>query len=127
MVGTMHRGARKRRIVALPVAIVAVLSLVLQVAAAPCLFFAPADGLAPGSICHAATDDAGSKAPQPMHGCQCSCPLCQVTTAAWLLPPAPPRLPAPSVTAAPAVTRSDTGALAAAWAAYASRAPPAIG
>jgi len=116
--------------VALPVAIVAAFSLLLQVAVPPRAYSLPPDALlALGSICHVATGDDGDRAPQPLpgHGDECYCPLCQVAPVAFLLPPPAPRLPVPSASVLRAVPLPTDGPRGAARPAYASRAPPTIG
>jgi hypothetical protein len=120
--------APRRRMLALPVAIVAAFALLLQVVAAPGISAGPPDALlGRGSICHAITSDAGEHAPQPLSGHDCDhCLLCQAGAVAILLPPSP-RLPVPAVTAAAAARLPADRPRGAARPAYASRAPPAIG
>ncbi len=125
----MRRCAPRRRIVALPVAIVAAFSLLLRVAVAPGVFSAPADGLlALGSICHAATGEDGDKGPQPLpgHGHE-HCLLCQAGFASFVPPPSAPRLAVPTAIAVRAVPLPSDEVRGGVWPAYASRAPPAIG
>jgi hypothetical protein len=108
---------------------VAALSLLLQVAMAPGMFAGSQltlPGL--GSICHAATGDAGDHAPQPLSGQDCDhCLLCHAGAIAYLPPSAPPGLTVPVVASSPATRLPAAGPRDAAWPAYASRAPPAIG
>jgi hypothetical protein len=120
----MRTLALRRRIVGLPVTILAAFSLLLQVALAPGVFSAPSDTLP--AICHAATGDDRAPQPIPGHGCD-HCMLCRAGAVAFLLPPPAPLLPAPVVTALAAVRLPADAAPGAAWPAYASRAPPAIG
>jgi len=120
----MRTPAPRLRMLTLPVAIVAALALLLQVALPPGAFSAP-PGL--GSICHAAQHDGGTAPPQlPNHNHE-HCLLCQVGTVAFLLPaPAPPP-PIPIAAASPAPSLPADGPRAAPRLAYASRAPPTIG
>ena len=122
----MRTLAFRRRMVGLPVTIVAALSLLLQVAVAPGVFSAPPDTLL--AICHAATGNDGDRAPQPLpgHGCD-HCVLCRAGAVSLLLPPPEPPLPAQAVAVVPAAPLPVEAARGAGWPAYASRAPPTIG
>ncbi len=110
----------------MPVAIVAAVALLLQVAVAPGVFAAPQNTLL--AICHAATGDTGDRAPQPLSGHDHeNCLLCQMGAVAFLVPPAAPLVPVPAAAAITAVRVADAGVRGGARLAYASRAPPAIG
>jgi hypothetical protein len=125
----MRGSAPGRRLVGLPVAIVAALALLLQVVASPGAFPAPADGLlALGSICHAATGDDGDKPPPPLQGRACDhCLLCHAGNFSFALPPPGPRLAVPAIQAVAAAWLRGGGSRSVARPAYASRAPPTIG
>jgi hypothetical protein len=109
--------------VSLPVAMVAAVALLLQVAVAPGVFAAPQNALL--AICHAATDD---HAPQPLSGHDHEhCAWCRVGPVAFLLPPPMLLLPVPAAALVSAVRVAGDLVRGAGRLAYASRAPPAIG